>query len=91
MGKVILEKIMWSCPDIKKIFVMVRPKRKVEPMERVKREILKSDCFRRLKQKYGPDGFVEWAQSKIVPIQGDLVIDQLGISPDDRAMITREA
>ena len=49
LGKVILEKILWSCPDVNKIFVMVRPKRKTAPMDRVKFEILSSPCFKRLR------------------------------------------
>ena len=35
LGKVILEKLLRSCPDIGQIYVMVRPKRKIEPMKRV--------------------------------------------------------
>ncbi len=36
LGKVILEKLMRSCPDIKKIFIMSRAKRNMEPMARLK-------------------------------------------------------
>ena len=33
---------------------------------------------------------MEWAQSKIVPIAGDLVMDKLGLSDSDRAMVTSD-
>jgi fatty acyl-CoA reductase len=36
LGKIILEKLLRTCTDVGKIFVMVRPKRKIEPMQRVK-------------------------------------------------------
>ena len=35
LGKIILEKLLRTC-DVGKIFVMVRPKRKIDPMQRVK-------------------------------------------------------
>jgi len=36
LAKVIVEKLLRTCPDIDKIYVMVRPKRKVDPMQRVR-------------------------------------------------------
>jgi fatty acyl-CoA reductase len=90
LGKVILEKVLRTCPDVKKIFVMVRPKRNVEPMARVKYQILQSECFKRLRLIHGKDEFVDWAQSKIHPIQGDLIIEHLGLSAQDRAIVTNE-
>jgi fatty acyl-CoA reductase len=55
LGKVILEKLLRSCPDVKKIYIMVRPKRKVDPMNRVEKDILKSRCFRRIINKIGEE------------------------------------
>ena len=48
LAKVILEKLFRTCPDIGKIFIMVRPKRKVTPMSRIEKEILTSQCFDKL-------------------------------------------
>ena len=45
VGKVVLEKIMRSCPDFKKIYVLVRPKRGTAPMDRVWKDIFSSECF----------------------------------------------
>jgi len=36
LGKVILEKLFRSCPDINKVYIMVRPKRSMEPMDRIR-------------------------------------------------------
>ena len=42
LAKVILEKLFRSCPDIGKIFVMVRPKKEIKPMSRIENEVLTS-------------------------------------------------
>ena len=36
----------------------------------------------------GEREFEKWALKKIIPIQGDLIIDGLGISPEDRIRVT---
>ena len=88
LGKVILEKLLRNCPDVSKIIVMVRPKRRVDPMERVMKEILASPCFRKLWDIHGGEiGFQKFATSKIVAVQGDMIKDGLGLSREDRAMI----
>lgn len=42
IGKVVLEKLMTSCPEIRKFYLLVRPKKDTKPMERVNKEILSS-------------------------------------------------
>jgi fatty acyl-CoA reductase len=29
MGKALIEKLLWSCPDIQEIFLLMRPKKKM--------------------------------------------------------------
>ena len=36
LGKVLLEKLLRSCPDVGNIFMLVRPKKGKDPIERVK-------------------------------------------------------
>jgi alcohol-forming fatty acyl-CoA reductase len=86
LGKVVLEKLFRSCPNLNKVYVMVRPKRNVDIMDRVKNEILNTYCFSVVSKNI--PNFLEWATSKIVPIAGDLVLDRLGLSDSDRADIT---
>ena len=45
LGKVVLEKLLRSCPDLNKVYVMVRPKRNIPIMDRIKFEILGTYCF----------------------------------------------
>jgi fatty acyl-CoA reductase len=39
IGKAIVEKLLHSCPDVKKIYLLVRPKKGLAPQERVRRLI----------------------------------------------------
>ena len=50
LGKIILEKILRTCPDVGTIYVMVRPKKNVQPWDRVRKEILSSECFKIVKK-----------------------------------------
>lgn len=90
LAKVILEKLFRTCPDIGKIYIMVRPKRKVTPMARIEREILTSQCFDKLVETMGKKEFQAFARSKIVPVQGDLIVEGLGMSPEDHQLITND-
>ena len=45
VGKVVLEKIMRSLPDFKKIFIMVRAKKGMTVRQRFENEILSSEIF----------------------------------------------
>lgn len=36
MGKVLLEKILRSCPDVGNIYVLMRPKKQKDPRDRIK-------------------------------------------------------
>lgn len=42
MGKILVEKLIWSCPEIKHIYVLLRGKRNKTPEERANK-ILNSD------------------------------------------------
>ena len=64
---------------------MVRAKRGMDPMERVKKQILNSECFNTLIKEFeSRSDFIAFAQSKIVPIQGDLLAEGLALSDADR-------
>ena len=85
LGKVILEKLLRSCPDIGQIYILLRAKRHRKPLHRIKTEILDSMCFQRCKWER-PD-FIDFAISKITYIEGDLTSENLGMSDADRKFL----
>lgn len=88
LAKIILEKLLSACPDIDKVYVMVRKKRGMEPMQRVRTQILNSECFSALIRKFpSKEAFFAYAESKIRPVSGDLLIEGLGLSNEDHQSI----
>ena len=82
-----LEKIIWSCPDFKKIFIMVRPKKGKEISERLTK-LLGSGAFERIKKR-DPD-FLSWVGTRLVPVGGDIVEHKFGLNSTDMAMVVEE-
>tara|TARA_B110000285_G_C15057358_1_gene580353 strand:- start:800 stop:1294 length:495 start_codon:yes stop_codon:yes gene_type:complete len=87
IGKVLLEKILRSIPNIGKIYLMVRGKRHQGPHKRLM-QILESECFSKCKEIMGTDQFFKYALEKIEPIQGDLMQESCGLSAEDKLLIT---
>ena len=42
IGKVLVEKLLRCCPDVEKIYLLIRPKAGKDPVDRIKKEF--SDC-----------------------------------------------
>lgn len=81
MGKVLVEKLLRSCPDIKNIYLLMRPKRGQNVDERLC-ELLNAPLFDRLRRDSPSE------LSKIVPIAGDVTEPELGISKEDQDTLT---
>ncbi|XP_023727642.1 putative fatty acyl-CoA reductase CG5065 isoform X2 [Cryptotermes secundus] len=80
IGKVLLEKILRSCPDVGNIYILLRSKRGKDLKERLT-DLTNLPLFDVLRQKY-PESF-----KKIVPVSGDCMELGLGLSPSDRQML----
>ena len=83
-----LEKMLRSLPEIKKIFVMIRPRKNVTIEERLISTIFSSEIFKRVWEEQ--PRLRAKILEKVKPIAGDLIIDKLGISPSDRAILRQE-
>ncbi|XP_022120956.1 putative fatty acyl-CoA reductase CG5065 [Pieris rapae] len=81
MGKVLLEKLLYSCSDLDRIYVLLRSKKGVKPEDRLA-TLYASECFSRLR-KEKPGLF----ESKVFFIAGDCSEIGLGMSEEDRALI----
>uniref|UniRef100_A0A1I8NWD6 Fatty acyl-CoA reductase n=1 Tax=Stomoxys calcitrans TaxID=35570 RepID=A0A1I8NWD6_STOCA len=80
IGKVLIEKILRSLPNVGKIYLLIRYKKDKSPKERLK-EILDKPCFR-LAREQQPQAF-----EKLVAIEGDSQELGLGISSEDLQQI----
>lgn len=78
MGKILIEKLLRSCPNINNIFILIRSKKNVPIDERI--EQLKSlPVFDRMRTE-NPDNL-----KKMIAINGDVTKLALGLSADDKA------
>jgi len=77
MGKVLVEKLLRSCPGVRKLYLLVRPKKGQTPQQRV-HHFLTCKLFDKVRLQ--DVNFHE----KVVPIAGDILDKGLGISEEDR-------
>src|ERR1700733_5846749 len=70
LGKIFWILLLDRFPSIEKIFLMVRSSKGKTSESRLA-EILESEAFRPLKEKYG-DGFDAFVRDKVVPFDGDM-------------------
>uniref|UniRef100_A0A1A9WT59 Fatty acyl-CoA reductase n=1 Tax=Glossina brevipalpis TaxID=37001 RepID=A0A1A9WT59_9MUSC len=75
MGKVLVEKLLRSCPNIKRLYLIVRPKKGLTAEAR-KQQYFKCVIFHKILDK-NPDII-----NKVHVIKGDLLEDDLGINID---------
>ncbi|XP_013185409.1 putative fatty acyl-CoA reductase CG5065 [Amyelois transitella] len=81
MGKVLIEKLLYSCPEIDRIYLLLRNKRGVRAESRLA-QIYASACFDRLRAEK-PNIFSE----KVFFVGGDVMEPALGLSEEDRALL----
>ncbi|XP_055591104.1 putative fatty acyl-CoA reductase CG5065 [Uranotaenia lowii] len=77
MGKVLIEKLLRSCPDVGKLFVLLRPRRGKPASERIA-DLVQIPLFDKLRETF-PENL-----DKIVPINGDC--SELGLGMDQKSL-----
>ncbi|KAG5327386.1 FACR1 reductase, partial [Pseudoatta argentina] len=80
LGKMFIEKILRSCPDVREIFLLIRSKKELTVNERLEK-LLKLPLYDKLREKH----FSSF--EKIVPISGDVSEKGLGLSATDRQIL----
>jgi len=86
VGKVTLSMLLHNFPDIGKVYATVRARDENESKTRFWTSIVTSHTFDPLREKYG-DGFEDFIRSKVVPVNGDVGNEFLGLDLDDAAKI----
>jgi HAD superfamily hydrolase (TIGR01490 family) len=81
LGTALVERLLRSVPACE-VVVLIRPGRR-GAAERARREILRNDCFDRLRRELG-DRFEAETGRRLAVVGGDVSGDGLGLSPADR-------
>jgi fatty acyl-CoA reductase len=87
LGTALVERILRSVPD-SQVVLLIRPGRRATPMQRATKEILKNDCFDRLREELG-DGFDESMAGRVTAVAGDVSTDGLGLDDADLVAMSR--
>ncbi|XP_004925992.1 putative fatty acyl-CoA reductase CG5065 [Bombyx mori] len=80
MGKVLVEKLLRKCDDVKKIILLVRPKKSKNPKQRLE-EMFNGELFEQVRNMRGG---VQGLLKKVCLVSGDASAPDLAISPEDR-------
>lgn len=83
LGKVLLEKLLYDCPKLKRIYILLRTKGTTQAKLRLK-ELLESQVFDRVRQKN------PLLLDKIHVIRGDITFENLAISSSDLEILKNE-
>ncbi len=82
LGTALVERLLRCVPD-SEVVLLIRPGRRATPMQRATKEILKNDCFDRLRQQHGA-GFEAEVASRVSAVAGDVATDGLGLDEEGR-------
>ncbi|XP_010454514.1 PREDICTED: fatty acyl-CoA reductase 1 [Camelina sativa] len=83
LAKVLVEKILRLQPNVKKMYLLLRARDTKSAMQRLRSEVLEIDLFRVLRNNLGEEKLNALVRDKIVPVPGDISIDNLGVKDSD--------
>jgi long-chain acyl-CoA synthetase len=89
VGKVTLSMLLNNFPDIGRVYATVRARDARESEIRFWTSIVTSPTFDPLREKYG-DGFEKFIREKVVPVNGDVGNDLLGLDEKEAKKIMRD-
>ncbi len=82
VGKVTLSMLLHNFPDVGRVYATVRARDAAESLNRFWASVVTSPTFNPLREKYG-DGFEDFIREKLVPVNGDVGNEFLGMSEDE--------
>jgi HAD superfamily hydrolase (TIGR01490 family) len=85
LGTALVERILRCIPEAD-ITVLIRPGRRADVASRLAREVIKNDCFDRLREELG-DGFADEVARRVRAVAGDVGQDGLGLNDEGRAAL----
>jgi fatty acyl-CoA reductase len=87
LGTALVERILRCVPEAE-VTVLVRPGRRADAAARLAREVIKNDCFDRLRSELG-DRFSEEVARRVHAVAGDVGQDGLGLDDDGREALRK--
>lgn len=85
LGTAVVERLLRGAPDCK-LVLLVRPGRR-GAHQRVQREILKNDCFDRLRDELGSKQFDAMAAERVIAVAADIGTDGLSLGDEGRSLL----
>jgi alcohol-forming fatty acyl-CoA reductase len=87
VGTALVERLLRGAPGCE-LVLLVRPSKRHDATERVRREIFKNDCFNRLRAelKDTAEPFEAMVARRVTAIGGDVSTDGLGLNDHDRGV-----
>ncbi len=89
VGKVTLSMLLHNFPDIGKVYATVRARNAEESNTRFWTSIVTSPTFDPLRERYG-DKFEDFIKEKVVPVNGDVGNEFLGLDEKEAAKIMKD-
>ncbi len=85
LGTALVERLLRCVPGCE-VVVLVRPGQRLSAADRTRREIVRNDCFDRLRRELG-ERFDDEITTRLTSIAGDVTRDDLGLDDTDRATL----
>ena len=94
LGQPLVEKILLSAPAVRRVYLLIRPRRRLggkvlDAQERLRRELFQSSAFDRL---YGTHGSAieTFLASKVIAVTGDISEENLGLGEREAYRLQQE-
>jgi len=85
LGTALVERLLRAVPGCQ-LLLLVRPGRRADATERLRREILRNDCFDRLRAELG-ERFDDEVTRRVVAVAGDVASEGLGLDDAGRRQL----
>src|SRR5258708_6067076 len=80
LGRVLVEKLLWSAPEIGKLLLLIRADRDRGAEERLNQDVFGAELMDRLRALHGDD-FEAWVASRVEAGPGDIALAPSALAP----------
>ncbi|HEX2063257.1 MAG TPA: SDR family oxidoreductase, partial [Acidimicrobiales bacterium] len=85
LGTAVVERLLRTVPGCE-VVAVVRPGRRSDAARRVRREVVRNDCFDRLRSEWG-DRFEGEVERRLTAVAGDVSVDGMALDEEGRAVL----